>query len=75
MQEQRERSMQLCEQAATEQDPEKLMALITEINRLLEKPDQALIDFSEALELGPQDPWLFERRGRVYQSLQDFSQL
>lgn len=35
MQEQRERWLQLCEQAATEQDPEKLMALIAEINRLL----------------------------------------
>jgi hypothetical protein len=36
MQEHRERWLQLCEQAATEQDPEKLMELIAEINRLLE---------------------------------------
>jgi hypothetical protein len=40
MQEQRERWMQLCEQAATEQDPEKLMALIAEINRLLEAKER-----------------------------------
>jgi hypothetical protein len=31
-----ERWMQLCEQAAVEQDPEKLMKLVEEINRLLE---------------------------------------
>lgn len=42
MQEQRERWMQLCEQAATEQDPEKLMALIAEINRLLEAKERRL---------------------------------
>ena len=42
MQEQRERWMKLCEQAATEQDPEKLMALIAEINRLLEAKERRL---------------------------------
>ena len=42
MQEQRERWLQLCEQAATEQDPEKLMALIAEINRLLEAKERRL---------------------------------
>ena len=36
MDENRERWMQLCEQAANEQDPEKLMKLIAEINLLLE---------------------------------------
>jgi hypothetical protein len=36
MHENRERWMQLCEQAANEQDPEKLMRLIAEINLLLE---------------------------------------
>jgi len=48
MQEQRERWMQLCEQAATEQDPEKLMALITEINRLLEAKERRLRQNSPA---------------------------
>jgi len=32
----KERWLLLCEQAATEQDPTKLMALIEEVNRLLE---------------------------------------
>jgi hypothetical protein len=36
MEENRERWMQLCEQAANEQDPEKLMKLVAEINLLLE---------------------------------------
>jgi len=34
--ENREKWMELCEQASTEQDPEKLLALVQEINRLLE---------------------------------------
>lgn len=42
MQEQKERWMQLCEKAATEQDPEKLMELIAEINRLLEAKERRL---------------------------------
>ncbi|MGH9545017.1 MAG: hypothetical protein ACRD23_07355 [Terriglobales bacterium] len=42
MQDQRERWMQLCEQAASEQDPEKLMALIAEINQLLEAKQRRL---------------------------------
>jgi hypothetical protein len=32
MRENREKWMELCEQAATEQDPEKLMELISQIN-------------------------------------------
>ena len=32
-----ERWLELCAQAATEQDPEKLYALVEEINRLLEQ--------------------------------------
>jgi hypothetical protein len=32
----------LCEQAAVEQDPEKLMRLVVEINRLLEEKEQRL---------------------------------
>jgi hypothetical protein len=42
MQANRERWMQLCEQAANEQDPEKLMELIREINRLLDAKEQRL---------------------------------
>jgi len=34
--------MQLCEQAAIEQDPEKLLELVAEINRLLEAKEQRL---------------------------------
>ncbi len=33
---------QLCEQAAIEQDSEKLMALVSEINRMLDEKDQRL---------------------------------
>ena len=33
----KERWLELCEQATTEQDPEKLYALVREINRLLEE--------------------------------------
>jgi hypothetical protein len=34
----------LCEQAAIEQDPEKLMRLVEQINRLLEEKEQRLRD-------------------------------
>lgn len=34
--------MQLCERAATEQDPDKLMELVKEINRLLEEKERRL---------------------------------
>ena len=34
--------IQMCEQAAIEQDSEKLMALITEINRMLDENEQRL---------------------------------
>ena len=40
----RERWQQLCEQASKEQDPDKLLLLVQEINRLLDaqkKPDDA----------------------------------
>ena len=42
MKEHQERWKQLCEEAANEQDPEKLMKLIKEINRLLEAKEQRL---------------------------------
>jgi hypothetical protein len=34
--------MRLCEQAANEQDPDKLMQLVREINRLLEEKERRL---------------------------------
>jgi hypothetical protein len=37
-----ERWRKLCEQAAIEQDPERLMLLIREINQLLEDKDKRL---------------------------------
>jgi hypothetical protein len=40
--ERKEQWMRLCEQAATEQDPDKLMELVREINRLLEEKEQRL---------------------------------
>ena len=39
----RERWQQLCEQAAEEQDPAKLMSLIEEINQLLETKEERLL--------------------------------
>lgn len=38
----KEKWMQLCEQATVEQDSEKLMVLITEINRMLDEKEQRL---------------------------------
>jgi hypothetical protein len=38
----KERWMELCEQAANEQDPHKLMELVTEINRLLVEKEKRL---------------------------------
>jgi hypothetical protein len=35
----KERWLLLCQQAATEQDPKRLMALIEEVNRLLESEE------------------------------------
>ena len=40
--ENREKWVELCEQASTEQDPEKLLALVQEINRLLEAKQERL---------------------------------
>jgi hypothetical protein len=42
MREQKERWMELCAQAAEEQDPVRLRALIEEINRLLEMKNNRL---------------------------------
>ena len=38
----KERWMELCEKAAVEQDPERLLELVQEINRLLEEKEQRL---------------------------------
>ena len=38
----KERWLHLCEMAANEQDPDKLVALVTEINRILEEKEQRL---------------------------------
>ena len=43
----RERWMRLCEEAALEQDPEKLMELVSEINRLLEEKEKRLLEKSQ----------------------------
>ena len=40
--ERKEYWMHLCEQAANEQDPDKLMELVKEINRLLEEKELRL---------------------------------
>ena len=38
----KEEWLQLCEQAAIEQDSEKLMGLVVEINRMLDEKEQRL---------------------------------
>ena len=38
----KERWRKLCEQAAVEQDPKKLMVLVTEITRLLDEKQERL---------------------------------
>jgi hypothetical protein len=43
----KEHWMHLCEQAALEQDPEKLMQLVSEINRLLEEKERRLVAKSQ----------------------------
>jgi hypothetical protein len=42
MQEKKERWMELCDQAAVEQDSQKLLALVHEINRLLAEKQERL---------------------------------
>ena len=44
--------MQLCERAVTEQDPEKLMELVKEINRLLEEKERRLKNTPSSPERG-----------------------
>jgi hypothetical protein len=40
--EKKERWMELCEHAADEQDPQKMLEIITEINRLLQEKEDRL---------------------------------
>jgi hypothetical protein len=42
-----ERWLVLCEQAAVEQEPARLLALVTEINRLLEEKEERVRQKSE----------------------------
>jgi len=39
----KERWMHLCEMAANEQDPDRLVQLVSEINRLLEQKEERLL--------------------------------
>ncbi len=50
MDENREKWMELCSRAATEQDPEKLMQLIAQINQLLEAKERRLKSSPPATE-------------------------
>lgn len=50
MDENREKWMELCERASTEQDPEKLMQLIAQINQLLEAKERRLKSSPPATE-------------------------
>jgi hypothetical protein len=47
-----ERWRKLCEQAAVEQDPEKLMELVNEINVLLSEKEERLIRQRQAKKEG-----------------------
>jgi hypothetical protein len=51
MQRERRRWQMLCEQAMTEQDPERLMELIREINRDLEAKDRLTSKGSELISI------------------------
>ena len=51
----KERWMNLCEQAAVEQDTQKLLVLIQEINRLLEEKEQRLHRQQESYR--GNEPW------------------
>ena len=44
----RERWMSLCEQAAIEQDPERLMELVSQINHILEEKERRLLGQASA---------------------------
>jgi hypothetical protein len=52
MEENREKWMELCAQAAIERDPEKLMQLIAQINQILEAKERSLKTSPPTTELG-----------------------
>jgi hypothetical protein len=52
MEESRETWMELCAQAAVEQDPDKLMRLIAQINQILEAKERRLKGSPPATEPG-----------------------
>jgi hypothetical protein len=49
LQQNRERWMELCEQIATEQDPDKFHEMVTELNRLLSEKDDRLKNISHVI--------------------------
>ncbi len=49
----KERWIQLCEQAAVEQDPERLIGLVQEIDRMLEEKEQRLLRERSARTVSP----------------------
>jgi hypothetical protein len=53
--EKKEQWMRLCEQAANEQNPDKLIQLVHEINRLLEEKENRLKRESTSTQRGPQE--------------------
>jgi hypothetical protein len=53
--EKKEQWMRLCEQAANEQNPDKLIQLVHEINRLLEEKENRLKRESTPAQRGPQE--------------------
>jgi hypothetical protein len=63
MREKTERWKALCEQAAVEQDPEKLLQLVREISRLLEEK-QARLSGLRPTEPQPEDQNLIPTNGR-----------
>ena len=52
----KERWFQLCQQATVEQDPHKLLELITEINDILEEKEKMLEAQREARRKADSDP-------------------
>jgi len=58
MKENKKKWMELCEQAADEQDPEKLAALILEINFILEAKELRLIGKVPITQPAVEGDWL-----------------
>jgi hypothetical protein len=52
MREDREKWMKLCSQAVDEEDPQKMAALILEINCILEAKERRLLEISRPSSLG-----------------------